>query len=63
MNPKFRPVYLFFGFVGLALLVYYIVSTAFMDINPATVLLIALPDMVFFFFAYKTYPEEEGAEQ
>jgi hypothetical protein len=30
----------------------------FPDINPVDVLVITIPDMLFFFLAYKTYPAE-----
>jgi hypothetical protein len=57
MNPKFRPLYLIAGAIGLISLIYYaITNTSNMD--PAAVLAISLPDMVFFYLAYKTYPEE-----
>ena len=56
MNPKFRPIYLLLGFSGLLYLMYYAVSSFSDGINPATVLAISLPDLVFFFLAYKTYP-------
>jgi hypothetical protein len=57
MNPKLRPFYLFAGFLGLGYLIFYIMSTI-ADINPLNTLLISVPDMVFFFLAYKTYPAE-----
>jgi hypothetical protein len=62
MDPKFRSVYLVFGFSGLAFLIYHVIVT-FRDINPASVLVISLIDMVFFYMAYKTYPVENEAEQ
>ena len=58
MNPKFRPFYLFAGFLGLGYLLFHIISTM-PDINPVSVLLITVPDMAFFLLAYKTYPAEE----
>jgi len=57
MNPKFRVLYLSIGFIGLAILIYDAIAT-FPDINEKVVLLITIPDMVFFFMAYKTYPPE-----
>jgi len=30
------------------------------DINPISVLIITVPDMLFFFLAYKTYPVESS---
>ena len=62
MNPKFRAFYLLGGTIGLVLLIYQAITT-YPDINPASVLFITIPDMVFFFLAYKTYPVEESAEQ
>ncbi len=62
MNPKFRPFYLLGGAAGLALLIYQAVIT-YPDINPASVLFITIPDMVFFFLAYKTYPVENPMER
>jgi hypothetical protein len=61
MNPKFRFVYLFAGMMGLFLLIYEAVDM-FPDIDPAIILVIAVPDMLLFFLAYKTYPEEEKSE-
>ncbi|MDB4921424.1 hypothetical protein [Mucilaginibacter sp.] len=59
MNPKYRSLYLLIAFAGLMFLAYD-AFIAFPDLNPGRVLLIAFPDMVFFFLAYKTYPIEEG---
>ena len=56
MNPKFRSVYLAGGVIGLIWLIYEIANT-FPDIDPIHVLVITVPDLVFFFLAYKTYPE------
>jgi len=61
MNPKFRFVYLFLGMMGLFLLVYEAIDT-YPDIDPAIILVIAIPDMLFFFLAYKTYPTDEKSE-
>lgn len=60
MNPKYRSLYLLIAFAGLAFLAYD-AFVAYPDINPLRVLLIAFPDMVFFFLAYRTYPVEEKA--
>ena len=57
MNPKFRYLYLSVGAAGLILLFYQIISNL-PDIDPVRILLIAVPDMVFVFLAYKTYPAE-----
>jgi hypothetical protein len=58
MNPKYRPLYLLLGFGGLFFLIYDGFS-AYPEISPLRTLLIAFPDMVIFFLAYKTYPAEE----
>ncbi len=58
MNPKYRFLYLLTGFAGLVFMAYD-AFIAYPNINPGRVLLIALPDMVVFFLAYKTYPAEE----
>jgi hypothetical protein len=50
-----RFFYLLGGIAGLVLLGYQVVVT-FPDVNPIHVLVITLPDMAFFFLAYKTYP-------
>lgn len=59
MNPKYRSLYLLFGFAGLLFLAYDSIMT-YPDINPLRTLLIAFPDMVVFFLAYRTYPAEEN---
>jgi hypothetical protein len=61
-NPKFRFLYLLIAVAGLAFLVYRIIDT-FSDIDPLDTLLITLPDMVFFFLAYKTYPDQVPAKR
>jgi hypothetical protein len=60
MNPKYRSLYLLFGFAGLFFLAYDSLM-AYPDINPLRTLLIAFPDMVVFFLAYRTYPVDESA--
>lgn len=60
MNPKYRTLYLLVGFAGFFFLIYDTVVTL-PEINPLKTLLIALPDMIVFFLAYRTYPIEEGA--
>jgi hypothetical protein len=62
MNTKYRSLYLSLGFFGLAMLIYSI-ADALPEINPGTTLLIALPDFVVFFLAYKTYPVEDAVER
>jgi hypothetical protein len=61
MSTKYRSLYLSLGFFGLAMLIYSIVD-ALPEINPGTVLLIAIPDFVVFFLAYRTYPAEDAVE-
>jgi hypothetical protein len=61
-NPKFRFLYLLIAVAGLAFLVYHIIDT-FSDIDPLDTLLITLPDMVFFYLAYKTYPDQVPVKQ
>jgi len=61
MNPKYRYFYLSIGLAGLILLFYQIISTL-PEIDPVRILVIAVPDMVFVFLAYKTYPPEAEAK-
>jgi len=61
MSTKFRILYLLLGTIGLVFLAYEI-SANLPEFNPDKVLLIALPDLLIFFLAYKTYPEESKAE-
>jgi hypothetical protein len=56
MDAKFRWVYLPVAGAGLIYLVYTAITT-FPDIDVERVLLITIPDMLFFFLAYRTYPE------
>jgi hypothetical protein len=60
MSTKFRFLYLLLGTIGLVLLAYEIIANL-PEFNPERVLLIALPDMLLFFLAYKTYPETSKA--
>ena len=59
MNTKFRALYLSLGFILLAVLIYHLIN-AFPEFNPGSVLLIAVPDVVLFFLAYRTYPPVEN---
>jgi hypothetical protein len=61
MNPKYRYLYLSIGAIGLILLGYQIISNL-PEIDPVRVLLIAVPDMLFVFLAYKTYPPDPEAK-
>ncbi|WP_259066435.1 hypothetical protein HDF24_21965 [Mucilaginibacter sp. X4EP1] len=56
MDTKLRVLYLVVGTAGLIYLVYFMVTT-FPNTDPAKVLVITIPDMLFFFLAYRTYPE------
>jgi hypothetical protein len=56
MDAKFRLLYLLAGGAGLVYLFYYLIAS-FPDVDPAHVLVITIPDMLFFFLAYRTYPE------
>ncbi|WP_428330877.1 hypothetical protein [Mucilaginibacter sp.] len=56
LNSKFRYLYIFIGLAGLGLMVYIVVDS-YPFVNPGYILLTATIDMVFFFLAYKTYPE------
>jgi len=57
MSPKYRYLYLTVGAIGLILLFYQIISNL-PEIDPVRILVIAVPDMLFVFLAYKTYPPE-----
>ena len=61
MNPKYRSLYLTLGFAALAFLIYTLISS-YPDLNPAKILIITIPDIVFFFLAYRTYPVENNIE-
>ncbi len=58
MNAKFRYLYIICGLLGLAGLIYLLIDS-YPDINPIYVLAVSVPDMIFFFLAYKTYPVVE----
>lgn len=57
MDPKYRTLYLLLGFAGLAFLIFHLITTL-QDLNPLSILMITVPDLVFFLLAYKTYPVE-----
>jgi hypothetical protein len=62
LNPKYRYLYLMIAFAGL----FFLGCDSFIgyrDIDPGRVLLIAIPDLIFFYLAYKTYPDAEKAEK
>jgi hypothetical protein len=58
MNAKYFTLYLMIAFAGLIFLVLDSVI-GYRDIEPGRVLLIAIPDMVFFYLAYKTCGAEK----
>jgi len=61
MSPKYRNLYLLIGGIGFIILLYQIISYLpdnLFENDPIKVLTIAVPDMVFVFLAYKTYPAE-----
>jgi|HubBroStandDraft_5_1064220.scaffolds.fasta_scaffold235778_3 hypothetical protein len=61
MSPKYRSLYLLIGGIGFIILLYQIISYLpynLFENDPIKVLAIAVPDMVFVFLAYKTYPPE-----
>lgn len=61
MNPKYRLLYLSIAFAGF-LFLGYDTFIAYPDLNPLRVLLIAFPDLIFFFLAYRTYPADEAVQ-
>jgi hypothetical protein len=52
---------LFAAIAGLMILGYY-VYTSFPDLSPQTILCISIPDMLFFYLAYKTYPQQSSRD-
>jgi len=60
MNSKYSYLYLMIAFAGL----FFLGCDSFIgyrDIDLGRVLLIAIPDLIFFYLAYKTYPDAEKA--
>ena len=62
MNPKFRPLYLIAGALGLFSLLFYVLSNV-EEIDLMAVIAIAVPDMFFFYLAYLTYPPEVATDR
>lgn len=61
MNPKFRYLYIAIGgLLFISLIAQVVVS--YPDINAKWVLLNALPSLLFFYLAYKTYHEKKDSE-
>lgn len=62
MDPRYRVIYLVGGVAFYLLLIYEVVSS-FPEINPKDVLKFTVPALLFFFLAYKTYPEKDNELQ
>ncbi|WDF76027.1 hypothetical protein ACFGVS_28810 [Mucilaginibacter sp. AW1-7] len=61
MNPKFRNLFIVGGSVALVLLIIQVFMT-YPDINAVNILLNALPALVLYYLAYKTYHEHKDGE-
>ncbi|QEC78249.1 MULTISPECIES: hypothetical protein [Mucilaginibacter] len=61
MNPKFRNLFIIGGSVALVLLIIQVFMT-YPDINAVNILLNALPALVLYYLAYKTYHEHKDGE-
>jgi len=61
MNPKFRNLFIVGGTVALVLLIIQVFMT-YPDINGVNILLNALPALVLYYLAYKTYHEHKDGE-
>ena len=61
MNPKYRYLYIAIGGVLLILLIVQVFVT-YPEVNPQNVLLNAIPSLLFFYLAYKTYHEKKDSE-
>ena len=62
MNPKLRPLYLLLGAAGLFTLVFQILYFL-PNFDLYMILTISLPDMLFFYLAYLTYPPDPEPNQ
>jgi hypothetical protein len=62
MNAKFRPLYLLVGFAGLFFLFFRIIADL-QNLDLVLVISVAVPDMLFFYLAYLTYPPEADTER
>jgi hypothetical protein len=62
MIAMFRLLFVVLGVLGLVVLL-FVVIVDFNDINPEKIFLIGIFDMLFFYLAYRTYPEEVKAER
>jgi hypothetical protein len=61
MNPKFRYLYIAIGGLLLISLIVQVIIT-YPEVNPKNVLLNAVPSLLFFYLAYKTYHEKKDSE-
>ena len=61
MNPKFRLLYIIIGALLLISLLVEVVMT-YPEVSPKGVLLNAMPALLFFYLAYKTYHEKKDNE-
>ncbi|MEN0055333.1 MAG: hypothetical protein AAGC65_16780 [Mucilaginibacter sp.] len=61
MNPKFRLLYIIIGTLLLISLLVEVFIT-YPEVSPKGVLLNALPALLFFYLAYKTYHEKKDNE-
>lgn len=63
MDPKYRVIYLLLGFTGLVYLICRVIFTMSAELNLGVIILIAIPDLVCFYLAYKTYPVESDMKR
>lgn len=61
MNPKFRYLYISIGSLLFISLIVQVIIT-YPEVSPQNVLLNALPSLLFFYLAYKTYHEKKDSE-
>ena len=61
MNPKFRLLYIIIGALLLISLLVEVIMT-YPEVSPKGVLLNAMPALLFFYLAYKTYHEKKDNE-
>jgi hypothetical protein len=61
MNPKFRNLFIIGGTVALVLLIVQAIMT-YPNLNATNILINALPALVLYYLAYKTYHEHNDGE-
>jgi hypothetical protein len=61
MNPKYRYLYITIGGLLFISLIVQVITT-YPEFNPQNVLLNAIPSLLFFYLAYKTYHEKKDSE-